>query len=74
MNATRERKLKFLKDGGLDLRNGVAEMISLHGADWLTDDQIIDIVRDQIDNWKRTQRMNRQNREIASARRAGDAA
>jgi hypothetical protein len=72
--STRERKLKFLKDCGLDLRVGVAEMISLHGEDWLTDDQIIDIVRDQIDNWKRSQRMNRSNREIASARRTGDTA
>jgi hypothetical protein len=67
ISATRERKLKFLKDCGLDLRNGVAEMISLHGADWLTDDQIVDIVRDQIDNWKRSQRMNLENRARAKA-------
>jgi len=74
MNATRERKLKFLKDCGLDLRKGVAEMISQHGEDWLTDDQIDDIVRDEIDNWKRAQRMNRWNRAkakmLADARQA----
>lgn len=74
MSTTRERKLKFLKDGNLSLLLGVTEMIAQRGVDWLTDEQIADIVRDQISNLRRVQRMNRQNREVASARRAGDTA
>jgi hypothetical protein len=74
MNATRERKLKFLKDGGLSLRVGVTDMIAEHGADWFTDEQIEDLVRYLIHIQKTMQRRNRQNREIASARRAGDTA
>jgi hypothetical protein len=68
MNATRERKLKFLKDGNLSLHVGVTEMLSKLGDDWLTDDQLDDIVRYQIDIHKNTQRRNRENRKINRSR------
>ena len=74
ISATRERKLKFLKDGNLSLRVGVTDMIAEHGPDWFTDEQIEDLVRYLIHIQKTMQRRNRQNREIASARRAGDVA
>jgi hypothetical protein len=74
ITATRERKLKFLKDGNLPLRVGVIEMLAEHGADWLTDEQLKDLVRYLIDIEKQALRRHRKNREIASARRAGDAA
>jgi len=71
---TRERKIEFLKDGGLSLRVGVTDMIAEHGDDWFTDEQIEDLVRYLIHIQKTMQRRNRQNREISSARRAGDTA
>ncbi|HEU4345755.1 MAG TPA: hypothetical protein VFU31_29755 [Candidatus Binatia bacterium] len=64
MSTTRERKLKFLKDGGLSLREGVTEMLAVRGDDWLTDEQIADLVRFLIDIQKDMQRRNRKNREF----------
>jgi hypothetical protein len=75
MNATRERKLKFMADYGLvALRQAVMEMFAQHGSDWLTNEQIDDITSYQIRVCRQAQRMNRSNREITNARRAGDAA
>jgi len=65
--STRERKLKFLSDFRLDIRTGVAKMILQYGEGWLTDEQLDDLVRDEIANWKRSQRMNRENRARAKA-------
>lgn len=64
---TRERKLKFLKDGGTSLQRRVLTMLSKHGADWLTDDQIDDLYRAEALAWERTQRMNAENRERAQS-------
>ena len=73
---TRERKIEFIKsDGGYTaLMNAVTDMFAQRGEGWLTDRQIDDLYCAAARDWERQQRMNRQNREIASARRAGDAA
>jgi hypothetical protein len=65
MNTTRERKIKFINSFGHNaMRTAVTEAYCRNGVDWLTDEQLDEIVRDQISNWKFTKRLNRRNREI----------
>lgn len=66
---TRDRQMKFIEDFGREsLRTGVTEMLAAYGPDWLTDEQITDIVRDKIDGWRRASRNNIRNRAIQKAR------
>lgn len=61
---TRERKIKFMSDGGRDtLREAVADMIRSKGADWLTDDQLSDLVSKYVADWRFTQHFNMRNRQ-----------
>lgn len=67
--STRERKIKFIEDFGRDsLRVGVTEALAQFGTDWLTDEQITDIVRNKIDDWRYASRRNVRNRAIQAAR------
>jgi hypothetical protein len=66
--STRERKIKFIDGFGRDsLRVGVTEALAQFGADWLTDEQITDIVRNKIDDWRYASRRNARNRAIRAA-------
>jgi hypothetical protein len=68
MTPDRERKLKFIDDGGKNtLQHRVLNMLSKHGADWLTDDQIDDLYRAEAAAWERAQRRNAENRERVQA-------
>jgi hypothetical protein len=67
--STRERKIKFIEDFGRDaLRIAVGEMLAMYGSDWLTDEQVLDIVRDRIADWRGASRRNIRNRAIQVAR------
>jgi len=67
--STRERKTKFIEDFGRDaLRVAVGEMLAMYGSDWLTDEQVLDIVRDRIADWRSASRRNIRNRAIQAAR------
>jgi hypothetical protein len=71
---TRERKIEFIKSDGTALMNAVTDMFAQRGEAWLTDRQIDDLYCAAARDWELRQRMNAANREVASARRAGDAA
>ena len=67
--STRERKIKFIEDFGRDaLRGAVGEMLAMYGSDWLTDEQVLDIVQDRIAGWRRASRQNIRNRAIQAER------
>lgn len=71
MATTRERQMKFIEDFGRDaLKTGATEMLASFGPDWLTDEQVLDIVRDKIDGWRTASRRNIRNRAIQKARKA----
>jgi len=71
MATSRERQMKFIEDFGRDaLRNGVTEMLVSFGPDWLTDEQVQDIVRDKIIDWRSASRRNIRNQAIQKARLA----
>jgi hypothetical protein len=67
MSTTRSRKIKFINDGGPKaFETLMLEAFRQYGTAWLTDEQIDDMVHDQIDNWKRAQRVRHQNRRLRS--------
>jgi hypothetical protein len=67
--SSRERKERFMRDfGSCALRQAVVAAFDRLGADWLTDEQLDDIVRRQVDDWRLTQRLNLRNRALATAR------
>lgn len=71
MGTTRERQMKFIEDfGRRSLETGVTEMLVKFGPDWLTDEQVTDIVQDKIEDWRSTSRRNIRNRAIQKARAA----
>jgi hypothetical protein len=69
MTTSRERQMKFIEDFGRDsLKIGVTEMLACFGPDWLTDEQVKDIVAYKIDVWRRAVRNTIRNRAIQKAR------
>lgn len=62
--ATRERKLKFIKSFGANaIRDAVIAALCRHGEEFfLTDEQIDDMTSTQVSDWRETGRRNRQNR------------
>ncbi len=71
MATSRERQMKFIEDFGREsLKTGVTEMLCWFGPDWLTDEQVLDIVRYKIDGWRRSSRNTIRNRAIQKARMA----
>lgn len=60
--STRERKLRFLRDGGeYVLRDAVMSAFIRHGPDWLTDEQLADMVRENVRDWRSRARRNREH-------------
>lgn len=71
--ATRERKIQFMRDfSSSALLEAAVKAFRHHGPDWLTDEQLDEIVSQQVSEWRDTQRMNLRNRQIAR-KRAADA-
>lgn len=62
--ATRERKIEFMESfgGRYTLTEAVTESFRRNGPDWLTDEQLDEIVRARIADWRFTERLNRENR------------
>lgn len=66
MNATREKKIKFIKrfgrNGFTALRDAVAEIVAREGADFLTDEQIDAIASMRAADARYTQHHNMRER------------
>ena len=62
---SRTRKIRFINEfGTFALMKAVAAAFERNGPDWLTDEQLDEIVRQQVKDWRATARMNRRNREL----------
>jgi hypothetical protein len=61
---TRARKLKFIRDRGR-LLDAIASAFLRNGPDWLTEDQLNEIVFDEIERQRSAQKRNRKNRRVA---------
>lgn len=74
---SRDRKIDFI-EANLSHLEDEKIMISIFrekGLDWLSDNQLEDIIAEWVEADKLRSRMNRQNREVAeTARRGRDAA
>lgn len=70
MNATREKKLKFIRSfGPYALEQAVTKMLDRKEAPWLTDEQIDDITSQMVSDARWTQHHDMREREKARARR-----
>jgi hypothetical protein len=66
--ATRERKLAFMREiDTFALRNAVEAAFVRNGPDWLTNEQLDEIVSHQVRRQRWTQRHNRENRKLRAA-------
>ena len=63
--ATRERKLQFILDRG-SLLQAIEQAYFRKGRDFLTEDQLNEIVSHEIESQRSAQRRNRQNRRRAA--------
>ena len=65
MKAPRERQERFMNDFGRKgqaTAEAVLQMLCRHGAAWLTDEQMAQIVSWQVRRWRFTERLSRRNR------------
>ncbi len=64
--ASREKKLAFIATfrgrHGTALAGGVSEMLGIHGADWLTDEQVADVTSYWVSRERFRKHINIQNR------------
>lgn len=63
--STRERKIAFIKSSSLSLygmSDTVIKCLARFGTDWLTDEQLEDMCRVNIEGWKFSEKINRENR------------
>jgi len=63
---TRERKIEFIEHQfawGEDFK-AIMTLFYRHGLEWLTDEQLNDIINDRLDEWKQIRRRNRKSREF----------
>lgn len=66
--ATRERKIAFMHEFGRNaLINAVKEAFYRNGPDWLTDEQLDEIVRERIAAWRAAKRIDRENQRRRAA-------
>lgn len=65
---TRERKIQWLRNiGRYEINKLVEKIFSERGADWLTDEQIYDLTRKRVADWRNDlhfQMRNRKRRRI----------
>ncbi|GLQ36711.1 hypothetical protein GCM10007908_03310 [Rhizobium albus] len=71
MTTTRERRIRFIKAFGTHaLEKAISEAVYRLGAEnFLTDEQLDEIVQQQVADWRSTERSNRRSREEAAKRR-----
>lgn len=71
MASTRKRKITYIKSnvGMSEARFVVARLFDKHGFDWLSDEQLQQIVSESVSLQRLRQRMNRRNRSIYAAQR-----
>ncbi|WEK50354.1 MAG: hypothetical protein P0Y66_22375 [Candidatus Kaistia colombiensis] len=71
MAASRKRQVEFMRSfGDGALMDAVAAMIRRHGPNWLTDEQIAEVVSQQVSDARWTARNTRRNRRLSSDRKA----
>lgn len=72
MAASRKRQVEFMRSFGGDaaLIDAVAAMIRRYGPDWLTDQQLTEVVAQQVSDARWSARNTRRNRRIAAERKA----
>ena len=64
--STRERKIRFIQGfGAYALHRAVEQAFRQNGPDWLTDEQLDEIVHAQVADYRATQHRNMRNRAIA---------
>lgn len=65
MKADRESQLKFMRSYGFDtLHKAVIAAFDRQGADFLTDEQLSNLVSEHVGKERFTARLHRQNRKI----------
>jgi len=69
MTSDRERKLEYIKEdgGNANIRRRVISMLTRHGADWLTDEQIDDLFHAESQFQEARERLNAENKARAQA-------
>lgn len=64
MPVSRDKKIRFVNEfGPFALMKAVEAAFRRSGPDWLTDEQLDEIVSQQVADWRSTRRRNRQSRE-----------
>lgn len=64
-HASRTKRVRFINEAGpFAMRKAVEAMIARHGPDFLTDEQLAEIVSEQVLQYRRQARNNRRNREF----------
>lgn len=70
MQVSRSKKIRFVNEfGPYALMKAVEAAFLRHGPDWLTDEQLDEITKQQISDWREQRRRHRQSCK-AHARRA----
>jgi len=71
MAASRKRQVEFMRSfGDTALIDAVAAMIRRYGPEWLTDQQMSEVVAQQVSDARWSARNTRRNRRIAAERKA----
>jgi hypothetical protein len=62
---TRERKIEYIKEdgGNANIQRRVISMLTRHGTDWLTDEQIDDLFHAEARFHEMQERVHAENRE-----------
>jgi len=64
-HASRTKRIRFINEAGpFAMRKAVEAAITRNGPDWLTDEQLAEIVSEQVLQYRRQARNNRKNREF----------
>lgn len=74
MTTTKARKIEFIEhqfSWGEDFK-AIMTLFYRHGLEWLTDEQLDDIINDRLGEWKQMRRRNRENRKLYSSRSVMD--
>lgn len=65
---TRTKRIRFINEfGTFALMKAVAAAFERNGPDWLTDEQLEEIVSEQVRQWRSQARRNRMNRQRIAA-------
>ena len=72
---SRERRIEWIKtqNSGRFPSRAMTECVYEFGVDWFTDEQIEDMVRQQIGEWRRMVKNNVRNRKMWAAQQAAQA-